>query len=98
MLLLVCLFICSAASFPVEGELCYVLSYDNFYSIFPEGKVSIIVKNEVNVDCSENFSVMLICEGVNLAELRWSYRSSKDLHLVCRSLLIILYNILLTLL
>ena len=75
-MLLVCLFICSAASFPVEGKLCYVLSYDYFYS--PEGKVSIIVKNEVNVACSENFSVMLICEGVNLAELRWSYRSSNS--------------------
>ena len=77
-MLLVCLFICSAASFPVEGKLCYVLSYDYFYSIFPEGKVSIIVKNEVNVACSENFSVMLICEGVNLAELRWSYRNSSS--------------------
>ena len=40
--------------------------------------MSLFVNNKVNMACSVNVSVMLICEGVNLAQLQWSYRSSNS--------------------
>ena len=49
-------------------------------------EVYLTVKNEEKVACSENarLSVMLICEGVDLISLRWSYigsNSSKSVEL-----------------
>ena len=49
-------------------------------------EVYLTVKNEEKVACSENarLSVMLICEGVDLVSLRWSYigsNSSKSVEL-----------------
>ncbi len=38
--------------------------------------MSLFVNNKVNVACSVNASVMLICEGVSLRQLQWSYNIS----------------------
>ena len=51
---------------------------------FVAAEVYLTVKTEANTVCSDSSSVMLVCEGVDLEVLRWSYsspNSTKDMDL-----------------
>ncbi len=77
-----------AIVFYAEGELCLwggvvcviIIAIIMATILCAAAEVYLTVKNEENVACSENarLSVMLICEGVDLVSLRWSYIGSNS--------------------
>lgn len=44
-----------------------------YIKLFAGAEVSVAVYNEFNMTCSVNASVILICEGIDLEQLQWSY-------------------------